>query len=342
MIEINMNDQNKIFYYLDKIVLVSISILLILICTFKPLGFDKDSYNYLFDLNNVETASITREYSFYLIATFINKFFDGDILYLFLIYALISIPIKIYVIDRININKYYGLFIYLILFFMIQELTQIRVGVSIAFFMLAYLNLLRDKIYLSIFNIVLSIFFHYQAIFAFFIILFHKLSIKKCLYILIISILISILFKNNLFEYVFYVLENLGLNVLVQKISIYSMNSDSDKVAKLGLFQLFIFLILILYLYLYFKLGLKGRNCIDEINIKLLILCLTMYFLLSFNGTIALRVFEYFSVILIFVIPSIFRFFSPAFLIKIGFSFFLFFYFFNAVYDKFNFNLYGW
>ena len=61
MIEINMNDQNKIFYYLDKIVLVSISILLILICTFKPLGFDKDSYNYLFDLRNIYSKSSEAE-----------------------------------------------------------------------------------------------------------------------------------------------------------------------------------------------------------------------------------------------------------------------------------------
>ncbi|OTG90617.1 EpsG family protein [Acinetobacter sp. ANC 3832] len=336
---IEMRESDKIFNLILGIFFATVSVVLVLFSSLKPLGFDKDSYSYLFDMRNIQFSEISREYSFIIVSKFINNYLDGDIFYLFLFYATLSISIKLYCIYRFSVNKLLSLFIYLLLFYFIQDVTQIRVGVSTAFLLLAYAFFCMGNYKKYLMMSLFSIFFHYQAVLIFSIFVFNKIKLKYCFIIMMVSFVFSIFFSGLLKILLLTFFSKIGFGFIASKIEAYYDSSEFGAVAKFGAFQLFYMIILFIYLYLYSRFKNQFTN-IDIINLKIMMLNLSLYFVLSFNSVFSLRVFEYFSTLLIFIIPMVLRFFYPK---SIGVLIVLFicsYYYYSAILSNLNFELY--
>lgn len=108
--------------------------LLCLIAALRPVGVDKDSINYMLMYYDPTYGadSSTVEYSFKLIVKVVDFLF-GDVRGLFVVYALLSIPLRAYVLQRFTGQILLGLLIWACHYFVFQDMTQIRVAVSSAF-----------------------------------------------------------------------------------------------------------------------------------------------------------------------------------------------------------------
>ena len=77
----------------EMLVFFSFVMILFAVAAFRPIGIDQDSVNYVALFNGQENEEIEMEWSFNLIVDFCHLFTDDPRL-LFIIYALLAIPIK--------------------------------------------------------------------------------------------------------------------------------------------------------------------------------------------------------------------------------------------------------
>ncbi|MBR2138840.1 MAG: EpsG family protein [Bacilli bacterium] len=82
---------------------------------------------------------------------------------IFIIYALIGVPLNIYAIKRITDLEFLTLFIYFCNLYMLHELTQIRAGIATSFILLSIIPLQRNNKSLFSFLILIAGFFHTSA-----------------------------------------------------------------------------------------------------------------------------------------------------------------------------------
>lgn len=321
-----------------RTIFIVITVVLILFSAFKPIGFDKDSYAYLFDLNNLTSAIFTREYSFIVVGRFINYFLNGNVFYLFLFYALLSISLKMYCIYKYSANKFFSILIYLFLFYFIQDVTQIRVGLATAFLLLAYADICEKRYTGFFIKGIMAVFFHYQAILIFLIYFFNKLNLKLCFLIMMFSFVVFNFFGDKFKNLIIYILSKMNLEVISNKVEFYYNSAEYDVNSNFGLFQLFYLGILFCYLLVF--LIKKNVNDRDLINLKVMCMTISVYFILSFNSVFALRVFEFFATLLVLILPMFSRLFKPSFVPMLVILIVCFIYYMSAVSDKLNFSIY--
>lgn len=245
------------------------------------------------------------EPSFKLISSIVKYFFFSEVFMLFFIYTIIGFIIKnIYIYKLQTENKYIflSLLIYCSYFLILHDFIQIRVGAAISFFWIAIKYKVEKKYVKEIIFLILSVFFHYSAVFGFIIIFLpYKTEWKTKLYILFlfIALIIAILHINIISIFTFLP------DVYLQKIKMY-MNYKTDDFSIFSLSKLvryfFIFIILM--------------NSKKIKNPYMLIFCKLYYFSIFFQlifSTIPVlptRISEFFRVSEIFVLPCLVSFFK--------------------------------
>lgn len=167
------------FYYLIFLIIASFSfvegkpgsrfyifsgLLLFSIAALRAEGVDRDYQGYIEYYNDVLNAGFENvEPSFIFIVRMVDGFF-GSITYLFVVYALLGVFIKLYAIDKLTSQKNLALLVYYSGFFLLLELTQIRAGVAAGFFLLC-IKPIRDRNYKKfLIFAALAFCFHYSAI----------------------------------------------------------------------------------------------------------------------------------------------------------------------------------
>jgi hypothetical protein len=102
------------------------------------------------------------EPSFIIISNFVRDYLN-NVNYLFVIYALIAVAIKLYAIYKITTLRLLTLVVFFSLFFLLHEMTQIRVAVASGILLLC-VHFLIKKNYISFFLAsAVSIFFHFSS-----------------------------------------------------------------------------------------------------------------------------------------------------------------------------------
>lgn len=175
-------------------------VLLFLIAGFRSDDVTNDYTGYVDYYNDVINHSFSRvEPSFIYIAEFVDLIFH-DVLFLFVIYAILGICFKYIAICTLSHYKLHSVFIYFCSFFLILEMTQIRAGVATGLVLLCIKPIRERKIFPFLFFSLLAFFFHFSALIILFFYFLNGDYINKKVYFALIPLGYFMYFFNiNLF-----------------------------------------------------------------------------------------------------------------------------------------------
>ncbi|WP_338577904.1 EpsG family protein [Erwinia sp. E_sp_B04_9] len=281
---------------------------MILIAGFRPVGIDNDSYAYESALN----AFFNNEYeikepAFILFSELTEVLFNKDVTALFLMYAISAITLKSYCIYRYADLPLMSLMIYIGMYFILHDMTQIRVGVAAAFFLLAIPDLITGSNKRYVIKISLAIFFHYSAFLLLPLIFLKNKKISIYFYFLLPFItLASVILIGDmhpilikLFSFFPAPLGPKAVNYIIN-LELYGRFDNINIFSKSTLFVLSIFM---LYTIVMLKMEHKEHNHI--IFYKIMSLMLTLFYLCSSVPVLASRAFELLGVSMIFSLPAL-------------------------------------
>lgn len=157
-VEDRLTDRDK------KIIYMLLGIVMILIAGLREVGStpDTETYEEMFYSKEDSMILLVTEPSFRQISAFLHSLSLG-VNALFLVYAIISIPIHLTALWRISRIPFLTLTIYISYYYMMHDMVQMRCGVAAGLFLWAiYFYVEKKKLY-TLFFILLGIYFHYSA-----------------------------------------------------------------------------------------------------------------------------------------------------------------------------------
>lgn len=104
------------------------------------------------------------EPTFYLISYIIKNILFDNIIFLFLIYAILGVTLKMIAIKQLTELWFLSLLIYLSFFYVLQDMTQIRAGVATGMLLLCIKPLFERNFKRFILYATIAVMFHYSAI----------------------------------------------------------------------------------------------------------------------------------------------------------------------------------
>jgi len=187
----------------NNYLLFSIVILLALLAGFQDASVSKDYLNYQYIFDNIYDVTgngmfflLSFEPGFAGIVIFFRKLFEFNYgVAILLFYALSSLSIKVFAVKRFSINPYLTLLFYFSYFFLMHEMTQIRIALASGIFLISLIPFFANKRLTFAVLILLATCFHYSAIFYLLILLFSKKWFNRGLYtgILVLSLIFGFL-----------------------------------------------------------------------------------------------------------------------------------------------------
>ena len=286
-------------------------VLMFLIAAFRPVGTDKDSMNYMLMYFNPAYGadSSTVEYSFKLIVQVV-KFLFNDVRGLFVVYALLSIPLRAYVLEKLSGHVLLGLLIWVCHYFIFQDMTQIRVAVSSAFFLLGIFFLTEKRRWPFMGCFVAAMFFHYSSLLMLPLVLLSNrpigrkeryvlLGVIPCMYVLLIAGIDPIL--------------SLPIPYIQEKVEIYEKMRDmgimDDQVNVFGL--TFLMRVLVFYFVLWkYRIIVEKEPSVSNL-MRVYVFSLCSFLLFSGFSVFASRISEFYGVVEIALLTTLVYAFRP-------------------------------
>ena len=272
---------------------------LFLLAGFRPYGVDEDSMNYLSLYYNAESELI--EPSFFLISNTVSRVFN-DPRGVFVIYAFISVFVKGFSIARLTSLWFLSLAVWISHFYIMQDLTQIRVAVSSGFFLFAIYFLAGKHRWLYLLIVFVSILFHYSSAILLALVF---LSNKK-----LTGIMRKILGIVPLVAYVLYFLKVdfvmlFPIPYIQNKIEIYEALRDSGVAGdEINVFNVAMLLKLVAYYLLLWKYEVVvAYNKYLPILLKIFAVSYFCFVALAFLPVLSFRLSELLGVVDILLIP---------------------------------------
>lgn len=286
-------------------VLISIffTLILSLIAGFRPLEYFRDTNVYLEMIATYDNIWQS-EPTFWIINQFNQLLLGGNDQIFFLIYAILGVTIKIIAINRLSSLPLLSVYLYICLYFVLHEMTQIRVGVATAIFLLAIPNLINKDFKIYVLKMVLAISFHYSAILMLPLYFISSKKINKIFYFFlpIIGLILGLIPQFmlsifNFFEFIF-------PSPIAEKVTQYLLVKEQELSEELSFLS---FSILNLILFYYFAL-LNINKIKTELNIlliKILGLQIFAYYTFIIIPTFATRISEFYGICLLILIPNL-------------------------------------
>ena len=143
--------------------LIVLATVLTLFVAFRPAGIDNDYNSYLgYYKYPSGVAALLTEPTFKMING-LARFLEAPLL-LFIIYAFLAVPLKVYAIKRLSPYWYLSILLWFTHLFVIQEMTQIRVAVSTGIFLFSLPLLAEGDKKRFFLCLVFAVLFHYSAL----------------------------------------------------------------------------------------------------------------------------------------------------------------------------------
>lgn len=305
--------QYQFIPFKNNYLLVFTLLLLSFLAGFRDISVSKDYLNYQYVFNNIYEITdngfyslLTFEPGFIAIVVFFRKIFESNYgLAIMLFYALASLTLKIFAIKRLSINPYLTLLFYFSYFFLLHEMTQIRIALAIGFFLLSLIPFLKDKRTTFVSLILIATCFHYSAIFFLIILIFNTDNFNKIMYssFLILSLILGVVHLP-----VLNLLGNFDPSGFSTKLSTYIEISENGSIAVNVFNSLNIVNILCCF---YFIFGVKKEILSQDKRLILFLKCnILSIFLLSFLSgapAFAMRFNQLFSIAQIFLFTYLVR-----------------------------------
>lgn len=295
------------FFDADKnkatiITYVVMAVIMVAVAGLRPIGIDNDSNNYVgyFYWGGDDTV----ELSFVIISAIIRKIADEPQI-LFIVYALLSIPFKAYIITKLTDLWFLALAVWLSRYMILQDMTQIRVAVSTAVFLYSLLfldNGRKDKYLLCC---VVATFFHYSAIVMFpLVFIGNKELSKKWIIALYALPVIGYMFSSLHINF----LSLIPIPYLQEKVEIYEMARDEGLMGmdEINIFNSMYLLRLALYYLLLWKYDVvKEHTKYLPVFLKIFAFSYIAYTMLSFIPVFASRISEFYGIVELLLMPLV-------------------------------------
>jgi hypothetical protein len=263
-------------------------------------GIDYSSYLTLYNYSYLAST----EYFYWFISIAHKYIFNSYPLFIFMV-AATTIPIKVYVINKLSENVFLSLFVYICLSYIYVDMGFIRNSISLLFFMLFILMYIKGNKKLAFFLFMTAFLFHHSVIFMSYIFFLgnedNKVVSRKYFFLIVVSALLAYL--GVLKEVSLVVLDQLSsFKYIYSKLSHY-LNSEIYQNENLNIYNLrYLFMSLIFY---YFRNKIKNYFLI---KVYLLGTCLLLAF--GFNIQIYTRIgifLAFFEVLLMSYLVNLFR-----------------------------------
>jgi len=305
--------QYEFIPFKNNYLVIAVLFLLALLAGLRGIDVSRDYYNYRYIFENVYDLTgdglnylTIFEPGFISIIIFFRTIFEYNyVVAIMLFYAFSSLLLKIYAINRLSINPYLSILFYFSYYFLVQEMTQIRIGLASGIFLISLIPFLKGKRITFTCLILLATLFHYSAIFYLLLLIFKTTKFNKTLYslALVLSVILGIV-KLPLLS----LLGNFDPSNLSGKLNSYIEISESGG-ATINVFNSLNICNILCCVYLIFFVN-KEIFASDSRLVLFLKCNILSIFLLSFLAgvpTVSLRFNQLFGITQIFLIPYLTR-----------------------------------
>ena len=282
-------------------IFVILGFLLALYAGVRPVGFDRDSetYEYVFLHPN---SSEYVEPTYLLLSSFLYIIWQ-DVHIVFLVFALISITIKFWAIKDLTPLLFASICTYMMNFFALHDLTQIRAGVAASLFLFSIRPMSEGRKLYSFFLILVGFTFHVSALLYFPVLFFGNKSFNRpwkwCLYSLVPLCFILYFLDIN-------ILLSIYIPYISDKLELYQIANEFGDLEKARLLSPFPLIKMLFFLYLtYFAETIKYFVPAIFLIIKILGLSIFTYFAFASFPILSMRISELFGIVEIVAFPCI-------------------------------------
>jgi len=298
---------NNHFYrkFLSSFLYWTTALILILIAGLRPIGLDRDSIAYAkYFQSTVDADFLDKEPAFWIIKGFNDIFFFGNIHTFFLIFATLGVSIKFLAIKRLSKVPLLSLIVYLSLYFILHEMTQIRAGVAAGLFLLSIPDIYDRNFRKFIIKFLLAFSFHYSAIVM---LPLYFLNPKKLNIIyFLLPIVGFILAIFNLLLFFLLNFSHMLPNFLAYKINIYLDLLKLGKHSEINIINVYYsFLLFTIYFCFFLYVKNKIKNNYDILFIKTLTISLFSFYFFSDVPVFAFRISESLNIVVIIFLPNL-------------------------------------
>lgn len=244
--------------------------------------------------------SVSFEPSFILIFSSTKLLFNNGFAVAIFLYAFLGVALKFNTILKISDYPIYSVLLYFSTIFLLQDMTQIRVGVALGFVFLALIASVERQLTKYIIFILIGLFFHYSIIFfsvAYF--LNSERINKKVYYLMIVIPIILYSIGFNPLD----ILLKFQLGVYTEKLQAY-VEMQSWQKAKMNMFNFSIIFQIVLCV-IFIQKSEKSSNKYFVLFTKLFTFGISAFYILSFSPVIAFRTSELLTSVQIFLLPML-------------------------------------
>ena len=288
---------------------------LFLLCAFRPGDSVNDYAAYVEMYKNTFKWNI--EFSFTIIAWLVKHILGDNILFLFIIYAILGITIKFVAIRELTTLYFLSLAIYISDIYILHELTQIRVGVAAGFMLLCIKPIYEKNWGKFLVFSTCAIFFHTSALLILPLWFLTSHSINKYVYASIIPI--GYIFYFSQINLVEMAISLIPIDYIHQKFEFYKhIQQNTKKFNEINVFNyVFLAKISIYYLLLWKERLLSRYNRYVVILLKIQAIALTSFVFFASMPTFSFRITELLGIVEIVTIPMMIYIIKPKWVGKI-------------------------
>lgn len=287
-----MKDIYKVFF------LVIYAIVFILLASTKSIEGTADAAGYetMFYNNDDFITELATEPTFIYLSRIV-LYFGGTISVIFFIYAIISIPIKLWALYKMTPYIFTALLIYVPVYFELHDMIQIRAAAAAAFLLSSLIPLAQKRYWAAIVLMICAIFFHYSAVAFLPFLLIGNRKLNR-IWRVIIALSVPICFVVYFMEKDFF---NLIPSTLTEgKLDLYKETAEKGKWESLVLpYKNLYFMTkcIILYLSLYFYDFIVEKNRFAPVLINLFAASLCFLLCMATIPVIASRISDLYGII---------------------------------------------
>lgn len=303
-------------------VYVAVGLSMVLICGFKPYGSVADIDNYLSMAEGTWGDDLV-EPTFIVIAA-VAKGLLGGAYAIFIIYACIGIPLKLWAISRIETYWFYPMLVWLSYFFLLQDLTQVRASLATAWFLVGLVYLLKGHRRAYLLSITCASFFHISSLVLFPLVLLGNGRLTrwwKCVLMAVpmVGFAMGVLHFNFLMAF--------PIPFVQEKLELYEQLRDAGtmEMDTINIFNLIYLLKMAIFYFLLWKYDVV-RACGREtaLLLKVFALSLLSFSALSFMPVLAFRISDLFGFVELLLFPCLIYTVRPRWVGKLLLTAFLF------------------
>ena len=284
----------------------------IIMATVISWGYSRDSvtYNRFFEIYGISgwtqlsTEMFSREIFFLAVSKLLYSLGLNSV-FLFLVYAATSLPIKFYLIDKHSKDKWLSLAFFVSYFFILHDSTQIRFGMAVAFVYLGLHFLADNKKFLFAAIVIFSAIFFHVASLAFIVMLFftNKRSLGWLLVMICLAIPLYLVdFRAYLIDIVASVIGYYEISgTVLNKLHFYILSHNLD--VHFGLFNWRVLLVYFCAIVIF-----QYRSVFSKYELlcyNALVMSIFIYILMKDVVEIQYRIGGLFGFSLVFLVPYI-------------------------------------